>query len=111
MDEIVVPADVRQFVKQKRFQLRGRQTGEGAHRHQHDRPQPTNGGRRLYSSRHEQADRPGDGKAGAEPIENPLPFGGGGAYHSGSKTFGEHPAGKQAQQKHGRAGKPERDYP
>ena len=109
--EIVVAADVCQFVKQKRLHLRGRQAGEGANRHQHNRPKPTDGGRSLYSSRHQQADRPGDRNAGFEPIEDSLPFGGSGAHHSAAKTFGEYPAAKQAQRERGRAGKPERDHP
>ena len=44
VQEIVVAADVRQFVNQKRLYLCGWQTGEDACGHQHDRAKPSDGG-------------------------------------------------------------------
>ena len=57
VDQIIVAADVRQLMKQKRFYLVGRQTGESANRHQHDGTKPAHHRRRLHQGRHQQADR------------------------------------------------------
>ena len=78
VDQIIVAADVRQFVKQKRFHLFGRQSGERADRHQHDGTKPAHDRGRLHQRRNQEAHRAGDANAGLEAVEGLLPFGGAG---------------------------------
>ncbi len=92
VDQIIVPADVRQFVEEKRFHLAGRQPGECADRHQDGGTKPAHYCRRLDQTRHQQADRTGDANAGLEPVESLLPFARRRTNQPGAQPFREDPA-------------------
>ena len=64
VDQIVVPADVRQLMQQERFQLRGRQTAERPYRDQHHGAQPADHGGHLHQARRPAAARDGSGQSG-----------------------------------------------
>ena len=56
VDQVVVASDVRELVRQERLELPGRQAGERAGRHQHDRFDPANNGRNIDGRRFEERD-------------------------------------------------------
>jgi hypothetical protein len=62
VDQVVMPADVRQFMQEKRFQMSRGQSHERADRNQDLRPKPADHGRSFYQPRsqqpHETADAP-----------------------------------------------------
>ena len=73
VDEIIVPADVREFVGQQSFDVFGRQTGEGSDGNENNRTQPANDGRDLNERGDKETHGSRDSQAGSEFIEHLLP--------------------------------------
>ena len=73
IDQIVVAPDVRELVRQNRLELLGRQAGQRARRHQHDRLDPADDGRNVNAGRFENRDAAREVKAAGEADRHRLP--------------------------------------
>ncbi len=106
-----MPADVRQFVQQKRLHLPGRQTGQSANRNQRHGTKPAHDRGCLHDRRYEQANRTRDANAIPQSVECLLPLAGCGADRAGAKALGEHPPASQPEPESHRTRQPHCYYP
>ena len=110
VNEIVVAADVRQFVEKQRFHLRGRKPGEQSYRHQNDWAQEADNERDVGQAGFKKHDRRGDAQAGREVCEALLPRSGA-ADAGAAQAARADPAGETARRENGDARDPEGGKP
>jgi hypothetical protein len=73
IDEVIVPADVGEFMGEDGFQLRGGEAGENACGHEHHGRKPADDRRRSEGGRNEKAHGAGDFQGGGKFRETHLP--------------------------------------
>jgi hypothetical protein len=102
---------VGEFVRQDRFELRGREAGDCRGGHEHHRPQPPDRGRHFDGCRFEHANRPPDAEAGRQVPGTFLPVGRHRAVVATYPPREEYPSGREADEEGECAGQPEHHEP
>ena len=110
VDEVVVTTDVRELMRQDRFELLRPHARQRARRHQHDRPQPSDDRGHLDHRRLQEPNRPGDVQALREPGGDVLPRRGRRRCSARTQALDHQPARQQPERQDNHARQPDEEH-
>ncbi len=108
VDEVIVPLNVRELVRQDGVGLRGREIRERRHRHDDDRPEPADNGGRVDEVALGHVHSAADAEERREASGRRLPVGGRHGERCAMKLTDPEPAEYHSRGQRGNAHEPER---
>src|SRR3569833_372141 len=111
VEQVIVPPDVSQFMREQSFHVLARHSGERADRDENDRPEPSDHDRTLDQRGDQKVHGTSDPDPGPEAMQNLLPFGRRGTNLAESHAASRNPGQEQAKPENDGAREPRANEP